>query len=118
MAGLACGALLIASLGLAFALSAIQLIIRDVEQALGPILDLLFFLTPILYPLAAVPKDLQPVVAANPLTFVLERLHEALVFNPGLPTLEDAAMIVVAALILLAGYAIFRRLSPHFEDFV
>jgi ABC-type polysaccharide/polyol phosphate export permease len=118
VAALACGALLLASLGLAFALSAIQLIIRDVEQALGPILDLLFFLTPILYPLAAVPKDLQPVVAANPLTFVLERLHDALVFNPSLPTLEDAAMIAVATLILLAGYAVFRRLAPHFEDFV
>jgi len=115
---LACSALLLASLGLSFALSAIQLIIRDVEQALGPILDLLFFLTPILYPLAAVPKDLQPVVAANPLTFVLERLHDALVFNPGLPTIEDAAMVAIAALILAGGHAVFRRLAPHFEDFV
>lgn len=118
VAALACGALWFAALGISLALSAVQLIIRDVEQALGPVLDLLFFLTPILYPLAAVPKNLQPVVAANPLTFVLERLHDALVFKPALPELGDLAMIVVASAILLAGYAVFHRLAPHFEDFV
>jgi lipopolysaccharide transport system permease protein len=115
---LACATLYVAALGLALALSAIQLIIRDVEQVLGPILDLLFFLTPILYPLAAVPKDLQPVVAANPLTFILERLHDALLFRPALPQLDDLLALACACIVLLIGYALFRRLAPHFEDFV
>jgi lipopolysaccharide transport system permease protein len=115
---IACLVLLLAALGISFALSAVQLIIRDVEQALGPLLDLLFFLTPILYPLAAVPTNLQPVVAANPLTFVLERLHDALVFKPELPGPQDLAMLACGALLLACGYAIFRRLAPHFEDFV
>ena len=87
------------------------------RSVLGPVLDLLFFLTPILYPLAAVPKSLQPVVAANPLTYLLERLHEALLFNPVLPDAGDLIALVCAALLLL-GYAVFKRLSPHFEDFV
>ncbi len=117
-ASLMCLALFLAALGLSLALSAIQLIIRDVEQALGPILDLLFFLTPILFPLAAVPKSLQPIVAANPLTTVMERLHEALLFKPSLPNLDDVVVLAVASVILVAGYAIFRRLSAHFEDFV
>jgi lipopolysaccharide transport system permease protein len=115
---IACATLYVAALGLALALSAIQLIIRDVEQVLGPILDLLFFLTPILYPLAAVPKDLQPVVAANPLTFILERLHDALLFHPALPQLGDLLALGCACIVLLIGYALFRRLAPHFEDFV
>ena len=118
VAVMACATLFLLALGLALALSAIQLIIRDVEQALGPVLDLLFFLTPILYPLAAVPKDLQPVVAANPLTFILERLHDALLFRPGLPELGDYVALGLALAVLLAGYAVFRRLAPHFEDFV
>jgi lipopolysaccharide transport system permease protein len=115
---IACLTLFTAALGLSLALAAIQLIIRDVEQVLGPVLDLLFFLTPILYPLAAVPASLQPVVRANPLTFVLERLHDALVFRPGWPEASDAIAFACAALLLLLGYAVFRRLSPHFEDFV
>jgi ABC-type polysaccharide/polyol phosphate export permease len=115
---IACATLFTAALGLALALSSIQLVIRDVEQVLGPILDLLFFLTPILYPLAAVPKNLQPIVAANPLTFELERLHEALVFHPEWPRLEDALALAISMLVLVAGYGVFRRLSPHFEDFV
>ena len=115
---IACATLYVAALGLALALAAIQLIIRDVEQVLGPVLDLLFFLTPILYPLAAVPASLQPVVRSNPLTFVLERLHDALVFHPGWPEFDDAIAFGVAAALLMIGYAVFRRLSPHFEDFV
>lgn len=118
VAVLACATLYLAALGLSLALSAIQLIIRDVEQVLGPVLDLLFFLTPILYPLAAVPKSLQPVVSANPLTFILERLHEALLFSPALPDFRDLAALMCAALVLLAGYTVFKRLSPHFEDFL
>jgi len=115
---LTCVSLYLAALGISLALSAIQLIIRDVEQVLGPVLDLLFFLTPILYPLAAVPQSLQPVVSANPLTYLLERLHEALLFKPSLPDFGDLIAILCAAVLLLTGYAIFERLSPHFEDFV
>ena len=115
---LTCASLYLAAMGLSLALSSIQLIIRDVEQVLGPVLDLLFFLTPILYPLAAVPKALQPVVSANPLTYLLERLHEALLFNPALPESGDLIALLCAMLVLLAGYAVFKRLSPHFEDFV
>lgn len=118
VAALTCATLYMAALGLSLALSAIQLIIRDVEQVLGPVLDLLFFLTPILYPLAAVPKSLQPVVSANPLTFLLERLHEALLFKPTLPDSADLIALLCGLLVLLSGYAIFKRLSPHFEDFV
>ena len=118
VAFVACMSLYIAALGLSLALSAIQLIIRDVEQVLGPILDLLFFLTPILYPLAAVPVPLQPLVGANPLTFLLERLHDALVFKPGWPEAGDAIALGCAALVLMIGYGVFKRLSPHFEDFV
>jgi ABC-type polysaccharide/polyol phosphate export permease len=118
VAMIACATLYLAALGLSLALSAIQLIIRDVEQVIGPILDLLFFLTPILYPLAAVPKQLQPIVAANPLTFILERLHEALLFSPSLPRLDDAIAVLAAAVVLSIGYMVFQRLAPHFEDFV
>ena len=118
VAFLACVTLYLAALGLSLALSAIQLIIRDVEQVMGPVLDLLFFLTPILYPLAAVPASLQPLVGANPLTFVLERLHDSLVFKPALPGIGDLIAIACASVVLLLGYAVFKRLSPHFEDFV
>jgi lipopolysaccharide transport system permease protein len=118
VAVIACATLFAAALGISLALSAIQLIIRDVEQVLGPILDLLFFLTPILYPVAAVPKDLRPIVATNPLAYILERLHDALLFKPQLPQLEDFAGLAVGCIALLLGYAVFRRLAPHFEDFV
>ena len=108
----------IAVTGIALLLAALQVFIRDVEHILMPVLMILMYLTPILYPLAAVPKSLQPVVSANPLTYLLERLHEALLFKPTLPDFGDVIALLCATLILLTGYAVFSRLSPHFEDFV
>ena len=32
--------------------------------------------------------------------------------------LEDLIALLCATLILLIGHAVFKRLSPHFEDFV
>jgi hypothetical protein len=34
------------------------------------------------------------------------------------PTWNDAAAAVTAVLLLLGGRWLFRRLSPHFEDFI
>ena len=58
--------LAVAVTGLALFLAALQVFIRDVEHVLMPVLMILMYLTPILYPLAAVPESLRPYVAANP----------------------------------------------------
>jgi len=110
--------LAIAVSGLALLLSALQVFIRDVEHVLMPLLMILMYLTPILYPLTLVPESLRPWVAANPFSWLVGRLRDALL--DGRLTVEwaDAVAAVVALVLFAAGHAVFRRLSPHFEDFV
>jgi lipopolysaccharide transport system permease protein len=110
--------LAIAVTGLALLLSALQVFIRDVEHVLMPLLMILMYLTPILYPLTLVPESLRLWVAANPFSWLVGRLRDALLDGRLSVEWSDALAFVVALLLLVAGRAVFRRLSPHFEDFV
>jgi lipopolysaccharide transport system permease protein len=104
--------------GVALALSALQVFIRDVEHVLAPLLTVLMYLTPILYPLALVPDGVRPWVAANPFGWLVSRLRDALLDGRVAPRAGDAVALAVALALFFAGRWVFRRLSPYFEDFV
>ncbi|MEO8304110.1 MAG: ABC transporter permease [Betaproteobacteria bacterium] len=104
--------------GLTLFFAALQVFIRDVEHVLMPALMILMYLTPILYPLAAVPESLRPYVAANPFGYLVDRLRAGLLDgNLGLEP-GDALAVVAAAGLFFGGRWVFRRLSPTFEDFL
>ena len=108
----------IAVAGIALALAALQVFVRDVEHVLMPVLMMLMYLTPILYPLSLVPGRLQPWVAANPFTWLVDRMRAALLEGRLAPEPGDLVALAVAVALFVAGRWMFRRLSPYFEDFV
>jgi ABC-type polysaccharide/polyol phosphate export permease len=108
----------IAVTGLVLALAALQVFLRDVEHVLMPLLMMLMYLTPILYPLAVVPEWLRPWVAGNPFGWLVTRMRDALLEGRLAPQWGDLVALGVALALYALGLAMFRRLSPHFEDFV
>jgi lipopolysaccharide transport system permease protein len=82
-----------------------------------PVLMILMYLTPILYPLALVPENLRSYVAANPFSWLVDRLREALLDGRMSFEWTDGIALFVALALFAAGRAMFLRLSPHFEDF-
>lgn len=108
----------VAVTGIALFLAALQVFIRDVEHILMPVLMIVMYLTPILYPLTLVPEQLRPWVAANPFSWMTGRLREALLDGRLALHPSDAYAVIVALVVFAAGRAFFVRLSPHFEDFV
>ena len=110
--------LALAVTGIALALSALQVFIKDIEHILMPVLMILMYLTPILYPLSLVPEGMRPWVAANPFGYLVDRLRDALLDGRLALGIGDAVALVVAVLMFAAGRWLFRKLSPHFEDFV
>ena len=109
---------LVAATGLTLLLAALQVFVRDVEHVLMPLLMMLMYLTPILYPLVMVPEGVRGFVSANPFTWVVGRLRDALLEGRLGLRATDAVALVVAVLLFAGGRWVFRRLSPHFEDFV
>ena len=112
------GILAIAVIGLTLFFAALQVFVRDVEHVLMPVLLILMYLTPILYPLTLVPVELRTWVALNPFGWMVGRLRDALLEGKLALEWSDAVAVAVAIAIFLAGRWVFRRLSPHFEDFV
>jgi lipopolysaccharide transport system permease protein len=108
----------VAVAGLSLALSALQVFIKDVEHILMPVLMILMYLTPILYPLTLVPEGMRPWVAANPFGYLVDRLRDALLDGSLALHWGDAVAVIVALALFVAGRWVFLRLSPHFEDFV
>lgn len=104
--------------GLALFFAALQVFVRDVEHVLMPTLMILMYLTPILYPLQVVPEALRPWVALNPFSWLVGRLRDVLIDGRLALDWGDAVAVAVALALFCGGRWVFRRLSPHFDDFV
>ena len=109
--------LLFITTALALVLAALQVFLRDVEHVIGPLLMIVFYATPILYPVSLVPANLQWVFQLNPLAYLVGRLRDALLHS-GQLAFGDAWLLIGAAMAFWAAVLFFRRLAVHFEDFL
>ena len=110
-------ALLLTALGLAWIVSAAQVLVRDIEGMLGPLLMLLSFVCGIQYGLESIPAAWRDIVLANPFTQVIARMHDTYLAG-AVFILADVYLVAGAALIALLGYAFFKRVAPHVDDYL
>ena len=103
--------------GIGAMLAGLQTLLRDVEHVVQVVLSVLFYATPILYPLSLIPERVRPWVQANPLAWFSDRLREVLLRGGGLEAGDAIAALGCFAVFAL-GLWFFERLSPHFEDFL
>jgi lipopolysaccharide transport system permease protein len=98
--------------------AAVNVRFRDVKHGLPLALQLLFFATPIVYPLALVPAGWRTALAANPLTAVVCGLREAALQG----TAPDPARTLTGAAVVLAllvgSWQVFIRADRRFADIV
>jgi len=114
----ACGALFALASGTLLALA--NAAFRDVGQALGPLLMLWFWATPIVWPAAALPARLQPLVTWNPLAFLVDGYRFALLGRAAdLPSIEATmAFWAITALLGLVAWLAFRRFKRELGDYL
>jgi ABC-type polysaccharide/polyol phosphate export permease len=103
--------------GLGAALAALQTLVRDVQHGVQVCISMLFYASPVLYPTSIVPAWARPWVEANPLAWFSERLREVLLLGGGFVP-GDAVAALGCMAVFAAGFWVFQRLSPHFEDFL
>lgn len=108
--------LLVATLGFAWMLASLGVFIRDVGQTIGLITTVLMFLSPVFYPITALPEQFRPWLMANPLTFIIEQAREVLILGH-LPDWAGLALYMLAALVLAwVGFAWFQKTRRGFAD--
>ena len=69
--------LLLLALGLSWFFAAWGVFIKDMSQIVPPFVQMLMFLSPVLYPASAVPEGLRPLYHFNPLGAVIESCRNA-----------------------------------------
>ncbi len=97
--------------------AALQTVLRDVEQVVAPALMMLQFLTPVLYPVSAIPEAYRHWFTWNPLTGVMQHLRDGLLLGTA-PQIGELSMLFAGVVIATIGISFFVRLSPYFEDFL
>ena len=108
--------LVILSLGLAWMLASLGVFLRDVGQTIGLITTVLMFLSPVFFPITAVPERFRPIMMANPLTFIIEQAREVLIWGHLPDWLGLGIYTIVATFIAWAGYAWFQKTRKGFAD--
>jgi ABC-type polysaccharide/polyol phosphate export permease len=114
---LCCVGWVVATLGFGIWLAALNVLYRDVRYALGFLLQLLFFLTPAVYPSAVVGDGAQQVLLAlNPLVGLIGVVRWALL-GVELPATGVLVVSAGATVLLLAGGLLFfRNAERQFAD--
>lgn len=110
--------LFVLAFGLALLFAAVQVFVRDLSQILGQVLTLMMFASPIFYARENLPARFQGWLDLNPFTFYAEGFRSILL---GYGDIRVSALLVAVAVsltALLVGWWAFRRLDPHFEDFL
>jgi ABC-type polysaccharide/polyol phosphate export permease len=112
--------------GLALALAALNVHLRDVAQILTNGLVLLFFLSPILYPVSTVPTTvrlgdmltvpLRPLYFLNPVAGLVQSYQNIFFFGREPHWIHLGMVTVCAAVALWGGYRVFDRLRDSLAE--
>jgi lipopolysaccharide transport system permease protein len=103
--------------GIGLACAAANTFLRDVKPSLALVLQVWFYASPILYPVARVPKSVRALYGLNPLVGVIEG-YRAVWLNVDISAQYIWSAAIVSCVCLLAGWWMFRRTEPLFADVI
>lgn len=102
--------------GMSLALAALYVYYRDLNQIWEVLLQLGFFLAPVVYPLSTVPAEYLNIYMLNPVTEFMQIYRDILLYAQT-PSLASIVFVLISAIIsLAAGAAIFKRLERRFAE--
>lgn len=102
--------------GIAWLLSALGVFLRDTAQITAIITTAVMFLTPIFYPIDAIPASFRSVLYINPLAPIVSQMRDVLMWGKGLDPVVYPLCIVVSIATFFFGYAFFQRTRKGFAD--
>ncbi|MBI5849111.1 MAG: ABC transporter permease [Nitrospirae bacterium] len=104
------------SLGVGMILASLMPYVRDLGQLLGQALQGIFFLSPIIYSIEAVPEKLKIIFYLNPITYFVVSYQKIILLGevPSFSYLSAIACLSLSCFI--GGYFLFHKLKEGFSD--
>jgi ABC-type polysaccharide/polyol phosphate export systems, permease component len=104
------------TLGLSWALAALSVYLRDIVQLVTVLTTVLLFMSPIFYPVSALPKVYQNAMHLNPLAAPIDYARDVLMFGQ-VPSVDGWALLTGVSLVAAwIGFACFQKLRDGFAD--
>ena len=104
--------------GIGLILGALNVRYRDVKHAMPFAIQILFFLSPIIYPASMIPKRYRFLISLNPLTGIIETMRSALFSNRPINLQLFGISLALTVAILAIGARYFRRAERAFADMI
>jgi lipopolysaccharide transport system permease protein len=110
--------LILFTVGLTFATSAMNVFYRDVNPVVQIALQLWLYLTPVAYPLAIVPDRFRLLFVLNPLSAIVEGFRAAVVFNRAPDWTITAVSTSIILAVFVSACVMFKRMDKYFADVI
>ncbi len=111
-------ALSVFALGLSWFLSAVNVFYRDVGLMLSVLLNMWFWLTPIVWGIEMIPEEYQYIIKLNPIYYIVDGYKSSFIYH--VPFWHNYHLGIyfwgVCLSMFLFGGLIFRKLKPEFAD--
>lgn len=108
--------LIFAVMGLSWLFAALGVYLRDIGQITGILTTVVMFLSPVFYPVSALPANYQVLLWLNPLTLIIEESRKVLIFG-NLPDWHSLGIAFLASLVIASiGFWWFQKTRKGFAD--
>jgi lipopolysaccharide transport system permease protein len=91
---------------------------RDTRYSLQYVLEFWMFVTPVIYPLDAIPQQFRTVALLNPMTPIVEMIKQGLIDSGSVDVVAIAASGAFIVVLLIGGFWFFNRFEARSIDSV
>jgi len=110
------GTVILFAFGIGLILGVVNVFVRDISQVVPIVLQVLFWVTPIVYPVTIIPSEYLGFLNKNPLFPIIEAYHDILLYSKAPDMINFVHINIVGFMILLVGLFMFRKASPEMVD--
>ena len=104
------------TMGIGWFVASIGVFLRDVGQTTGIITTMMLFLSPVFFPVSALPEEYRVLLQLNPLTFVIEQARDVLIWGKPLDWQGWAIYLVFSLIAAWLGLFWFQKTRKGFAD--
>lgn len=108
--------LILLTLGLSWLFASLGVYLRDLTQGMGVVTTALLFLSPVFFPIDALPEEYQLIVTWNPITLPIIQLRDLMLWDKPVDWSVWATSLAIAVVINYIGYWWFQKTRRGFAD--
>ena len=101
--------------GITLCVSSLNTVFRDIDKIVNLLVIMLFYLTPVFYPLSIIPEHIRQIILLNPMTGVITAWQGLFLYGSyeWMPLFWS---MIWAAVLLLVGAGVYKKMSARFAE--